>query len=274
MATRPTSGTNRTGETQLLKPGYKFIQFDTTNVIARLTLNHAPHNVLTVPMMKEMAEAIESLNGRADVKAILMQSSQAAFSAGISLEDSRPDKVFQTLDAFTRVFQAMIDISKPVIVVVNGPAIGAGSELVGFADVILATPKAKFAQPEVKLGVFPPFAAVMLPALIGPKKTYELILTGEALSAEEALRLGFVNKLVPEADLKKHVDALMARISEFSGPVLEVTKRVIAGSIGLPLKDAMKKSQDLYLNELMNLEDVQEGLRAVIEKRKPVWKNK
>jgi len=274
MVTRSTLGTNRTGETQLLSPPYKYIKFDTSSVIARLTLNHPPHNVLTVPMMKEIAEAIESLNGRAEIKAILMQSSQAAFSAGISLEDSRPDKVFQTLDAFTRVFQAMVDISKPVIVVVNGPAIGAGSELVGFADVVLATPKAKFAQPEVKLGVFPPFAAVMLPALIGPKKTYELILTGEALSAEEALRFGFVNKVVPEAELKKHVDALLARISEFSGPVLEVTKRVIAGSQGLPLKDAMKKSQDLYLNELMNLEDVQEGLRAVIEKRKPVWKNK
>jgi cyclohexa-1,5-dienecarbonyl-CoA hydratase len=262
----------RTGE-----PGgavFKYIQFEILNFVAHLTLNHPPHNVLTIPMMKEMAEAIESLNGRADVKAILVQSSQSAFSAGISLEDSRPDRVFQTLDAFTRVFQAMVDISKPVIVVVNGPAIGAGSELVGFADVAIATPKAKFAQPEVKLGVFPPFAAVMLPQLIGPKKTYELILTGEALSAEEALRLGFVNKLVPESELQAQVQTLITRISEFSGPVLEVAKRVISGSIGLPLKEAMKKSQDLYLNELMNLEDVQEGLRAVIEKRKPVWKNR
>ncbi|PYP89775.1 MAG: hypothetical protein DMG65_13155 [Candidatus Angelobacter sp. Gp1-AA117] len=270
MAT-PTTGEPQASSTM---PGYKFIQFEITSCVARLTLNHAPHNVLTVPMMKEMAESIESLNGRADVKAILLQSSQSAFSAGISLEDSRPDRVFQTLDAFTRVFQAMVDISKPVIVVVNGPAIGAGSELVGFADVVIATPKAKFAQPEVKLGVFPPFAAVMLPQLIGPKKTYELILTGEALSAEEALRFGFVNKVVPEAELTTHVESLVTRISEFSGPVLEVAKRVIGNSMGLPLKEAMKKSQDLYLNELMNLEDVQEGLRAVIEKRKPVWKNK
>src|SRR5215468_1252239 len=277
MATRPAAADDGTQDIQESQPSaaaYKYIQFEIANSIARLSLNHAPHNVLTVPMMKEMAEAIESLNGRADVKAILLQSAQQAFSAGISLEDSRPDRVFQTLDAFTRVFQAMVDISKPVIVVVNGPAIGAGSELVGFADVVLATPKAKFAQPEVKLGVFPPFAAVMLPQLIGPKKTYELILTGEALSAEEALRFGFVNKVVPEAELKTQVETLITRISEFSGPVLEVTKRVIGTSIGLPLKQAMKKSQDVYLNELMSLEDVQEGLRAVIEKRRPVWKNK
>jgi cyclohexa-1,5-dienecarbonyl-CoA hydratase len=269
MATRPVHDVepDMTGDVRVPAQTYKYIQFSVVDSIARLTLNHAPHNVLTVPMMKEMAESIESLNGRADVKAILLQSGQQAFSAGISLEDSRPDRVFQTLDAFTRVFQAMVDISKPVVVVVNGPAIGAGSELVGFADVVLATP-------EVKLGIFPPFAAVMLPQLIGPKKTYELILTGEALSAEEALNFGFVNKVVPEAELEKHVEALIARISEFSGPVLEVTKRVIGSSIGRPLKEAMKTSQDIYLNELMNLEDVQEGLRAKIEKRKPVWKNK
>lgn len=273
MATR-TMPDAETGDTRVAKEPPKYIQFEIINCIARITLSHPPHNVLTVPMMKEMAEAIESLNGRGDIKAILLRSSQVAFSAGISLEDSRPDRVFQTLDAFTRVFQAMVDISKPVVVVVNGAAIGAGSELVGFADVVLATPKAKFAQPEVKLGVFPPFASVMLPQLIGPKKTYELLLTGEALSAEEGLHFGFVNKIVPEAQLENQVEALLARIADFSGPVLEVTKRVIGSSIGRPLKEAMKTSQDLYLNELMNLEDVQEGLRAVIEKRKPVWKNK
>jgi cyclohexa-1,5-dienecarbonyl-CoA hydratase len=275
MATQPaTTEPDLTGDTRVAAQPLKYIQFEVSNFIAHLTMNHAPHNVLTVPMMKEMAEAIESLNGRSDVKAILLQSSQPAFSAGISLEDSRPDRVFQTLDAFTRVFQAMVDICKPVVVVVNGAAIGAGSELVGFGDVVIVTPKAKFAQPEVKLGVFPPFAAVMLPQIIGQKKTYELILTGEALSAEEALHFGFVNKVVPEAELKQYVEQLMVRISEFSGPVLEVTKRVIGNSIGLPLKQAMKTSQDLYLNELMSLEDVQEGLRAVIEKRKPIWKNK
>ena len=124
------------------------------------------------------------------------------------------------------------------------------------------------------MGVFPPFAAIMLPQLIGPKKTYELILTGEALSADDALRLGFVNRLVPEAGLRAAVEQILTRINEFSGPVLEMTKTVISSSLGLPWAEAMKKSQDIYLNQLMDLEDVQEGLRAVLEKRKPVWKNK
>lgn len=256
------------------KPGYKFIQFDTSGFVARLVLNHAPYNVLTVPMMAEIADAIEGLSSRNDLKAIVISSSQKMFSAGISLEDSKSDRVFQTLDAFNRVFNAIREISKPLIVVVNGPAIGAGSELVAFGDMVIASPNAKFAQPEVKLGVFPPFAAVMLPLMIGPKKTYELILTGEALTAEEAHHLGFVNKVVPEAQLQQVVEGIVNKIGEFSGPVLEVTKKVIASSQGLPLHEAMKKSQDIYLNQLQSLEDVQEGIRAVLEKRKPVWKNK
>jgi cyclohexa-1,5-dienecarbonyl-CoA hydratase len=258
----------------------RYILFDDSTYVARITLNHPPHNVLAVPLMKEMAEAIESLNGRGDIKCILLEAAQfpnvpqKVFSAGISLEDSKPDRVFQTLEAFNRVFQALAEVSKPMIVVVNGAAIGAGSELVAFGDVILATPNAKFAQPEVKMGVFPPFAAVMLPQLIGPKKTYELILTGHALTAEEALGVGFINRLVPEDKLKATLDEILARVSEISGPVLEMTKQVIGSSIGLPVKEAMKKSQDIYLNQLMALEDVQEGLRAMLEKRKPVWKNK
>jgi enoyl-CoA hydratase/carnithine racemase len=88
------------------------------------------------------------------------------------------------------------------------------------------------------------------------------------------LAFGFVNKVVAEADLNKTVSEVLARIGEFSGPVLEMTKRVIGSSIGLPLAEAMKKSQDIYLNQLYALEDVAEGLRAVVEKRKPVWKNK
>ena len=251
---------------------FKFIAFDTSSYVARITLSHAPYNVLTIPLMTELATAIESLNGRGDIKAILLESSQKTFSAGIGLEDSKSDRVFQTLDAFNRVFQAIREISKPLLVVVNGPAIGAGCELVAFGDMVIATPKAKFAQPEVKLGIFPPFASVMLPQMIGSKKAYEMILTGESLSAEDALALGFVNKVVPEAELHKTVNAILGRIGEFSAPVLEMTKRVITCSMGLT--EAMKLSQNIYLNELMDLEDVQEGLRAVLEKRKPVWHNR
>ncbi len=175
---------------------YKFIVFDTSTFVARITMNHPPYNVLTVPMMAELAEAIESLNGRGDIKCILLDSSQKMFSAGISLEDSRPERVFRRSMPSRECSRRCGEISKPLIVVVNGQAIGAGSELVAFGDMIIATPNARFAQPEVKMGVFPPFAAIMLPQLIGPKKTYEMILTGQSMPAEEAQQLGLINKVV------------------------------------------------------------------------------
>src|SRR5438132_7728475 len=108
MATSPTTGSERAEETLPVAGGYKYIQFEVTEFIARLTMNNPPHNVLAVPMMKEMAESIESLNGRGDVKAILLQSSTAAFSAGISLEDSRPERGCQPLAAVSRGFPAVV----------------------------------------------------------------------------------------------------------------------------------------------------------------------
>jgi cyclohexa-1,5-dienecarbonyl-CoA hydratase len=256
------------------KKTYDLIRFEAKASIAHITLNFPPYNLLTVPLMNELAEAIESLDGRNDIKCILLDSSQRMFSAGISLEDSKPARIFQTLDAFTRVFQASSELAKPLVVVVNGPAVGAGSELVAFGDMVIATPNARFAQPEVKMGVFPPFAAIMLPQVIGPKRAYELILTGEAMTAEEARTLGFVNRVVEENQLEATVNEVLARITQFSSPVLEMAKRVISSSMGLPLEQAIRKSQDVYLNQLMSLEDTKEGLQAVIEKRKPVWRNR
>src|SRR5438445_703870 len=145
--------------TRILPPDTPgLVKFSLENSIAHISLNNGEKNVLSLGLMNELAGAIESLNGRGDVKAILLDSAQKAFSYGISLEDSRSDRVFQTLDAFNRVFVALVEVSKPLLIVVNGPAIGAGSELVAFGDMVIATPNARRAQPEVTLRVFPPFA--------------------------------------------------------------------------------------------------------------------
>jgi len=172
------------------------------------------------------------------------------------------------------VFNNFLETSKPVVTVVNGPAIGGGCELAALGDIIIATPKARFAQPEVKLGVFPPLAAVILPHVIGHKRALEMIFTGEPLSATEAQRLGLVSRVIPEEKLAAELKVILTKISEQSAPVLEMAKRVIYDTIGLPLPDAMKKSADIYLNQLMDLEDAQEGLRAAVEKRKPVWQDR
>jgi enoyl-CoA hydratase/carnithine racemase len=245
--------------------------------VARITLNKpATNNSLTIRMMQEIIQAVESLHDARDVRAIVVEAAREskAFSAGVALSDATPERAFQMVEAFQGIFRAMLDISKPVITVVNGPAVGAGCELALFGDMVVASDKAVFAQPEVRAGLFPPIAAIMLPQLIGPKRALQMILTSERIGAQEAFRLGLVNKLVPEAELDKTVLSVIGLISEQSAPVLAMAKKVIFESMGLPLGDAMKRSADLYLNQLMELEDSQEGLRAILERRKPVWKNK
>src|SRR6204780_1302854 len=106
----------------------------------------------------------------------------------------------------------MLDTSKPVLIVVNGPAFGGGAELAALGDLVVATPKARFAQPEIKLGVFPPLAAAILPYILGPKQALELVLTGEAMSAERARELGLVNWLVPENELHAKVEEVVTRV--------------------------------------------------------------
>jgi cyclohexa-1,5-dienecarbonyl-CoA hydratase len=254
----------------------KYIQLDVSTSVARLTLNRPPYNVLTIDMMEEISRSIDGLRDRNDVRVILIKASPEckAFSAGVGIEDSRPERAFQMLEAFQGVFRAMMEISKPVITVVNGPAIGGGCELAALSDMIVATPKARFSQPEIKLGVFPPLAAVILPHVIGHKRAIEMILTGEPLEAEEARRLGLVNRIVPEANLDQEVEKLVNKITEQSAPVLEMAKKSIYETIGLTIPDAIKLSSNIYLNQLMDLDDAREGLRAMVEKRKPVWKNK
>lgn len=256
--------------------GYKHIQLEIADNVARLTMNRPPYNALTIDMMEEMARAFEKLHDARPVRVVLLQASAEckAFSAGVAVEDSTPDRAFQTLEAFQAVFRSILDTSKPVVTVVNGPAIGGGCELAALGDIIVATPKARFAQPEIRLGVFPPLAAVILPLVIGHKRALEMILTGEPLSAPDALRLGLVSRVVPEEKIEEEVAKLLAKVTDQSTPVLEMAKRVLYDTIGLPLTQALKKSADLYLNQLMDLDDAQEGLRAAIEKRKPVWKNR
>src|SRR5207237_4355028 len=147
----------------------------------------------------------------------------------------------QRLGAFHAAFCGMLEASKPVVCVVNGPAIGGGAELAAFGDIVIATPKARFAQPEITIGVFPPLASTILPFLVGPKRALEIILTGEAVTAERALELGLVTRLVPEAQLEATVNELVTRIAAHSGPVLAMAKKASPGGMGLLLRQAPQK---------------------------------
>ncbi len=253
---------------------FQFVKVRVEEEVARLTLDRPEHNLLNERMLSELAVGINTLGEQRNIKLLVLDSAAKAFCGGIELGEYTQRRVFQLLDAFHGAFSAMLDASKPLLVVVNGPAFGGGAELAALGDLVIATPKAKFAQPEIKLGVFPPLAAAILPYLLGPKHALELVLTGETISAERARELGLVNWLVPEEDLQKKVDEVVARVTAQSAPVLTMAKKAIMGSLGLPLRDGVRNSMKVFLNELADLEDSQEGLRALVEKRAPKWKNR
>jgi cyclohexa-1,5-dienecarbonyl-CoA hydratase len=242
--------------------------------VARMTLDRPEHNLLNEAMLRELADGISFAGERTDVKLIVLDSAHKVFCGGIDIGEYTSQRVFQMLDAFHAAFSGMLEVAKPVVCVVNGPAIGGGAELAAFGDLVIATPKARFAQPEISIGIFPPLASTILPFLVGPKIALELVLTGEAVTAERALELRLVNRLVPEAKIEQTVNELVSRITEHSGPVLTMAKKAILGGMGMSLRDGMKHSMNIFLNELYRLEDSQEGLRALVEKRKPNWKNR
>lgn len=256
---------------------FQFIRWDASSTVAHLTMARPKHNVFNIEMLKEMTRAIESLNIRDDVRLIQLDSApecEGYFSAGVEASGYKADTVFQMMDAFHSVLLAMVQVAKPVLAVVDGVASGAGCELAAFCDLVVASENTRFLQPEIKLGVFPPMGAVVYPRVIGPKRAMELLLTGEPVNAQQALMMGLVNRVVPKAALKDTVDNLVKRLADQSGPVLSLMKRVIFEGTWAPFEEALKRSQDIYLNQLFELQDSQEGLRALVEKRKPVWKNK
>lgn len=262
------------------KPGrrrpeeFQYIKMSVEAGVARMVLSRPEHNLLNEAMLRELSDGI-SFAGESDaIKLIVISSACKVFCGGIDIGEYTSQRVFQMLDAFHAAFLGMLEVGKPVICVVNGPAIGGGAELAAFGDLVVATPKARFAQPEISIGVFPPLASTILPFLVGPKTALELVLTGEPVTAERALELGLVNRLVPEAQLEQAVNELVTRIASHSGPVLTMAKKAILGGMGLSLKEGLKHSMTIFLNELYHLEDSQEGLRAILEKRKPTWKNR
>src|SRR5271154_1207740 len=253
---------------------FEYIKMRIDGSVARMTLNRPEHNLLNEAFLRELSDGFIFAGQSPEVKLVVLDSACKVFCGGVDIGEYTSERVFQMLDAFHAVFSGMLETSKPVLCVVNGPAIGGGAELAAFGDLVVATPKARFAQPEITIGVFPPLASTILPFLVGPKVALELVLLGEPVSAERALELGLINRLVPEAQLEATTKEMLARITSHSAPVLTMAKKAIIGGMGMSLRDGLKNSLDIFLHELYRLEDSQEGLRALVEKRKPNWKNR
>lgn len=242
-----------------------------TNSIARIILNRPPVNVINIALMKELNASLDGVRG---AKVIVIAAQGKYFSAGVDVGEHKPATVKEMLDEFHAVIKKIWAMEQPTVAAVQGSALGGGMELAMACDFIVASEVAKFGQPEIQVGVFPPIAALMLSRLVPRKKAFELILTGDAIDARTAERIGLVNAVASPEEFESALNAFASRLTKLSAVVLRHTKRAAQ----LPLRAGddrvLAEIENLYLNELMKTRDANEGLSAFIEKRTPRWSDR
>jgi cyclohexa-1,5-dienecarbonyl-CoA hydratase len=252
---------------------FKNISFAESEGIVRITLRRPPLNILNIEMMFEINCALESLRGKGDIKAIAFFAEGKAFSAGVDVSEHRGEKIRDMIYVFHKMFRLLDEVGITSVAVVGGSALGGGCELATFCDIVIASETAKFGQPEIQVGVFPPVACAVFPKIIGRKKALELLLTGDVISAQEALKIGLVNKVVPPEKLNEEAEALLTKLKSLSAPVLKFTRRAASRYFSRQFSEELDGIEEIYLNSLMKTHDAEEGLKAFLEKRKPQWKN-
>ena len=239
--------------------------------VAKLTINRPPLNIINIDTLEEMNQALAELRTDDEVKVVVITGAgNRAFSAGVEVKDHLGKKLPKMVEVFHELFISLIEVDKPTIAVVNGAALGGGCEIVAGCDMAIASEKAQLGQPEVKLGVYPPPASVLFPRLMGRQKAFELILSGDSISAKEAEKIGLVNKAVPEEEFEKATEEFIKRFTANSGLTLTQARRALYRNFDLEFHKALEVT-GVDSTLVMAGENSVEGLTAFLEKRKPVW---
>jgi enoyl-CoA hydratase len=242
--------------------------------IAKITLNRPKSlNALNSGLMKKLADELEALDRDEAIRVIVLTGSEKAFAAGADIKElSETRPVDFVMKQFFRDWERIRKISKPLIAAVNGYALGGGNELAMCCDMIIASDAAQFGQPEILLGVIPGAGGTQrLTKAVGMKKAMEMILTGKSISAEEALKWGLINRVVPAEDLEKEVLSLAKEIAEKPPVAVRLAKQAVLKAQELPLEHGLNLEQNAFFL-LFSSEDQSEGMRAFLEKRKPVFR--
>lgn len=252
---------------------YEHIEANFQDGLGTITLNRPPVNVLNIAMMEEINRVLETWQGKKDLKVVLFNAKGKCFSAGVDVGEHMGDLAPKMIEVFHRMFRLMDRLGIPTVASVYGSCLGGGCELAVFCDLVISSEDAKYGQPEIQVGVFPPIAAQIMPRIIGRKAAMDLILSGRIISAEEALNMGLVNKVVGKEMLASATGEFLKPYLKLSAEVLRKTRKAIMAGLMDDLEPSLKVIEGIYLNELMSTADAQEGLKAFLEKRKPEWKN-
>jgi cyclohexa-1,5-dienecarbonyl-CoA hydratase len=255
----------------------KKIKFSYTyeGAVAQVILDDGKGNVLDQVMMAELQTLLNSFADNKDIKLITFEGAGKHFSFGASVEEHQKDSAAAMLRAFHKLFITLKDLAIPTLAIVSGQCLGGGMELAIMCNFIFADKTAKFCQPEIVLGVYPPPASIILSEKIGLARAEELIITGKSITAEEGKTFGLVNEVFNDkSELNEGIQKFIEQqIVPKSASSLRFTVKACRVKFNHILGNFLPMLEQQYVNELMNTNDANEGIASFIEKRKPIWQN-
>ena len=239
-----------------------------------ITLDKPPLNVLDLGLLRELDEILGSCALEPTVDVVLLRGQgPKAFSAGVDIKDHTKEKVPKMLALVHGVIRKLLGLPQVTIAAVRGACLGGGCEVASVCDFIVASEESYFATPEISVGCYPPVALARFATLVGYHNAAEMILTGRRFNAQEAKAMGLINRVFADGELESGVESLVGELLSKSGAVMRLTVR---GLRELSLRDfdaALKRSEDIYCEELLRTADVEEGVQAFLQKRQPRWRH-
>jgi cyclohexa-1,5-dienecarbonyl-CoA hydratase len=250
------------------------LNVEVNSPIARITLINPPLNVIDLPMMLELQQSLVEIESRSDISTILFQGDARAFSAGVDVKAHLPDQIHEMLTSFHAAIRAIVASRKVTIAAVRGACLGGGAELAAVCDMVYTARDASWGFPEIKLGCYPPIAAVVLAMLIGQKRAAELILTGRQFTGDEAAAMGLATRSVAADELESVVERTLAELRQLSPVALAHAKKAIYAWDAIHFDKGLARAEKIYLEELISTADAREGIIAFLDKRPPKWTGK
>ncbi len=257
---------------------FDFVTLTVTDRIATLTVNRPDKlNALNDATIAELDRAIDDVRQRDDIRGLIVTGAMRAFVAGADISELSGQLPMDAKDRARfgqRVFDKFEESPKPVIAAVNGFALGGGCELAMACHIRIASEAAKFGQPEVKLGITPGFGGTQrLPRLVGRGRALQLLLTGEMIDAQEALRIGLVNKVVPPPELMASADAMMRQILGNAPLALALVIEAVNRGLDRAQSDGLNLEAN-HFGLLAGTSDMAEGMEAFLNKRPPQFRGR
>lgn len=241
--------------------------------IGRLVLDEPPLNILSQKLLGDLRQELDSVAAEKTLRVLILSAEGKHFSAGADVGEHLPPAYEKMIPEFIETVAAIDSFPLPVIAAVKGRCLGGGFEVAQAADMIVAGEGAMFGQPEIMLGVLPPAACAVLPDICSAGQTAEIVFSGEALNAKQALQAGIILRVVPDDQVEADALELAGKIARHSGAALRVTKKALRAGMADQRSAALAEVGRIYVDDLMRTEDAVEGLQAFLEKRKSVWKD-